>query len=262
MKKYLNYLKPIINNVIGQIIGTGIFALATAGVALLVSRQFSLTKLETWLLIFLALFIITTGFYLIYRKMNKKLPIYAPIDCDFHMIREERVHKWLNGNNYVHIRRYKIKALKNELTEYVDKFQWTGPEYRLLGGDGDYRVVVDEKPSNVFTVYRYIFNTPLNKGDVIELEAKWDAIGPAKPFFSTTIEEPTDELIMRVELFPKSGIRKVNCEEYSNIGAKCPPIHRKTEKLNSEGEYVWSVDKPKILHHYEINWVLKNNQSN
>lgn len=257
MKKYLNYLKPIINNVIGQIIGTGIFALATAGVALLVSRKYMFTNLEICLLILLVVIIVIVVSCFLFRRMNRRRPDYDTVDCNFHMIREVRVHKWVGENDYVHIRRYKIRSLKNGLTEYVDKFQWTGTDYTLKKGKGDYSIVVDPTPRNVFTVYRFLFKTPLDKGETIELEARWDAKGPAAPFFSTDIQEPTDELIMKVEIFPESGIKQVCCRVDRNIGAIDHPIETEIKNLDSEGKAEWTKTNPKILHHYEINWEIE-----
>ena len=185
--------------------------------------------------------------------MNRKQPYYNPITCDFHIIKEERVHEWINKDDYVHTRRYTLKPLRDGLTEYVDKFVWTGSSYKLSGGVGDYTVEEDARPKNVYTVYHFKFDMPLKKGETIDVEAKWEAKGPAKPFFSTTIEEPTDLLVMKVMLFPESGIKKVNCEVETHKGAKCPDEREKRD-LDSNGEYVWEVPKPKILHHYEINW--------
>lgn len=263
MNKNANRVKQIFDNVITIIISNAIIVLAStgsAGVALLVSRHLSFTNLETGLMISTSVLIILIVSYLIYRKKNKRIPIYAPIECDFHVIREERVHKWLNETDYIHKRRYELKALRNGLTEYVDKFQWTGKEYSLSGGDRYYSIEEDKQSRNVFTVYHFKFQRPMKKGETIRLEATWTAKGPAKPFFSTTIEKPTDTLVMSVMLFPESGVTEVNCEECSNIGAMLP-IDNTIQKLNSDGEYVWEL-KPKILHHYEINWTENNNNSN
>ena len=255
MTKDSNRLKQIFDNVIAKVISAGIVTIITSSISFFVSKKFGFTTREIWLLVLASVFFIIIVSYLVYRKMNRKLPKLPPIDSDFHVIREERVHKWINENDYIHKRRYTLQALKKGLTKYVDKFQWTGTEYSLSAGDGDYSVVEDQK-KNVFNVYHFEFK-PLKKGDTIEVEAIWKAKGPADPFFSTTIEKPTDILVMRVELFPESGIKTVNCEEDSNIGTMCPPINNHIEKLNSDGEYVWTVNKPDILHHYEINWNVK-----
>ena len=177
------------------------------------------------------------------------------MDCNFHMLREERVHKWIDKDNYIHKRRYKLKALKEGLTSYTDKFQWTGTEYKLSGGNHQYTVKPQDDSKDVFDVYDFKFTTPLKKGSEIEVEAMWTAKGPAKPFFSTTIEEPTDLLVMSLMLFPGCGVTQINCVTESYKGARIPIVSN-TETLNSDGEFSWQIKNPKLLHHYNINWKI------
>jgi hypothetical protein len=247
------YVKQVFDKIVVQLIWTIILAIVTAIVAYFISKKFQFTNLELGLMIIILVFIVSLSSYIIYRRRNKKLPDFNPIDCNFQMLREERVHRWLNKTEYIHKRRYTLKALRTGLTSYKDKFQWTGIEYTLSGGTKDYTVERVETSKNVFDQYIFKFKTPLNKGDVIEVEATWKAKGPAKPFFSTTIEEPTDLLVMSVMLFMESNIKEVNCEIESYKGARVPNEIKK-EKLNSDGEFIWQIKNPKLLHHYEINW--------
>lgn len=220
-----------------------------------ISRKFRFTNLEIGLAILLVIVVIAIGSYVIYRRNNKRLPLYDPLVCDFHMLKEERVHKWNDDNSYVHKRRYKLKALKNGLTYYPDKFHWTGTEFTLSGGNSDYSIEAESESKNIYNVYRFNFTTPLKKDDIIEVEAKWIAKGPAKPFFSTTIEEPTDLLILSVVLYPGCGITQVNCHTEGYKGAKTA-IDSQKAYLNSDGEFSWPIKNPKLLYHYEINWKL------
>ena len=260
MTKNPNHLKQIFDSMIVQVTSTVITILITGAISLFVSKQLHFTTREIWLLIIASVFFIIIVSYVIYRVVNKKLPKYDPIESDFRVICEERVHQWLSENDYVHKRRYTVKALRDGLTEYIDKFEWTGTEYQLRGGDGKYTVEEDELSRNVFTVYRFKFKKPLRKGQEIKLEAIWNAKGPAKPFFSTTIEKQTDTLIMKVKLFPQSGIKTINREVYNNIGAVLPNESNIID-LDSDGENTWVVSSPQILHHYEINWEVNNNLS-
>jgi len=259
MEKDLKYFRQILDKVIVQAIWTGIIALGGAITTFLIARKFQFSGLEITLMIFICVGIVAFLSYVIYRKSNRRLPLYNPVECDFRMIKEERVHRWKNETDYVHKRRYTLMSLRNGLTEYADKFQWTGTEYVLSGGNENYTIEKDMCTKNVFNLYHFKFTTPLKKNDVIEVEAIWDAKGPAKPFFSTTIEEPTDLLEMVVQLYPESGIKEVICEVESYKGAKLPYDIKKV-KLNSDGEYRWQVRNPRLLHHYEINWQINNNK--
>jgi len=68
------------------------------------------------------------------------------------------------------------------------------------------------------------FTKAMIKSDTLNLEASWLAMGPATPFFSTTIEEPTDLPVLAVVLYPESGVKKINCEIESYKGARVPNI--------------------------------------
>lgn len=253
MENDSNRLRQICDNVLARIISSAIIALITGLVTYCVSIKFEFTKLEVWLMVIVSVLFIFIVTYFFYRITNRNLPVYGPIDCDFRILREERIHRWVNENEYIHKRRYTLQAKRNGLTEYVDKFRWTGSGYTLSGGNDDYTVSEDSQLRNVFTVYRFKFSKPLKKRQIIRVEAQWLASGPAEHFFSTTIEEPTDYLVMKVALYPGSKVKKVNCEVCPNIGAKLPKDIFSAD-LDSDGEFSWEVPKPKFLHHYEINW--------
>ena len=251
-----NFLKSIGDKIIIQGLWTLICFIVAGLAAFLISRDFHFSTLEIVLggiIVFLLFGLIS---YLIYRRNNKRLPLFHAMDCNFEMIREERVHKWISQDAYIHKRRYRLKALKNGLTHYTDKFCWTGTEYSLSGGNAEYTVEQEHSYKNIFDVYNFKFTTPLKKNDIIELEAVWNAKGPAKTFFSTTIEEPTSLLIMTVMLFPGCGVTKINCDTESYKGARVPIVSSK-QTLNSDGEFTWTINNPKLLYHYEINWKLQ-----
>ncbi|NNV53872.1 hypothetical protein [Limnovirga soli] len=249
------YLKSIGDKIIVQTIWTIGVAIIGIVVTFLISTKLQFTTLDLILIVIIVLLLIGITSYAIYRRSNKSLPKFDVIDCNFRILREEKVHKWIDKDTYTHIRRYKLKALKGGLTNYTDKFQWSGSEYTLSGGNHKYKVIKLEDTKNLYNVYDFKFTTPLKKGGIIEVEARWVAKGPALPFFSTTIEEPTDLLIMTVMLFPESGITKINCDTESYKGAKIP-ILSDEKTLNSDGEYTWPIRDPKLLYHYEINWQL------
>jgi len=250
-----SYGKSLFDKFVVQILWTLLAAIFTGLSAFFLSRKFLFTDLEIVLSVIIAIFTTLTLSYIIYRRINKRLPVFSAIHPEFHMLREERIHKWINADNYTHKRRYTLKALKNGLSQYTDKFYWTGSEFTLKGGDSDYTVELEKKDKNIYNVYNFKFTSPLKKNCIIEVEASWEARGPAKPFFSTTIEEPTDLLVMTVMLYPGCGIKYINCDIESYKGARIPLISKK-EKLNTDGEYTWQVKNPKILHHYEINWKI------
>lgn len=253
MENINSYVKAIIDKLVVQILWTAAGGAIAVSAAYFVGRNYKFSILEIILCITLTVFCILLLSYIIYRRNTNKIAIYPVMEHDFIMIKEERIHRLISENSGSHKRRYKLKPTKNGLTEYVDKFQWTGGKYLLLGGGEDYTIEQNGKTKNVFDLYYFKFKKPLKKDGIIELEAEWQLEGSGKPFFSTLIEEPTEELVMKIIINSNLSIKYVNCEVEPCKGAKTAFKSDKV-KLNSDGEYEWKVTRPKLLFHYEINW--------
>ena len=90
----------------------------------------------------------------------------------------------------------------------------------------------------------------------MDTELIWDledTAAKAVPFFSATIEEPTDYLKLNLSLPCDIAVREVTCEVSSGIGAK-KPFSSKTIPLDRNGKATWEIRKPKLLYHYEMKW--------
>jgi hypothetical protein len=173
----------------------------------------------------------------------------------FKILKEEIIHEWVDEINYIHTRKYKLRALQADAGEWRDKFHWTGSKYTLTGSGPNYYIEIIPHDINVYNQYCFRFKKPLAKGEEIEVTAVWNAKGPAKPFFASTIEEPTELLIMDVRLYKASGIKEINCVTSSYKGNRNPE-ERECKALD-QGEFRWEIKSPKLLSCYEINWEEK-----
>jgi hypothetical protein len=93
----------------------------------------------------------------------------------------------------------------------------------------------------------------------IETEIVWNLEDPqsmAVPFFSATIDEPTDLLKMRLSLPPILGVREATGEVCSVATKKASSS--KTLQFDRNGILTWEVKNPLLLHYYEIKWVFPN----
>src|SRR5438876_609252 len=108
-----NYAKSLIDKILVQGLWTGCVAIAGAIATYFVSRKFNFSNLEIILFIIIVVMLVVTISYIIYRRTNRRLPVFDVMDCNFHMIREERIHRWLDEENYTHKRRYTLRAMKN-----------------------------------------------------------------------------------------------------------------------------------------------------
>ena len=73
------------------------------------------------------------------------------------------------------------------------------------------------------------------------------------PFLSATIEEPTDLLEFILKFSPEFDVKQATCETSVSIGAR-KPLESVVKYLDDHHELHWIINKPKLLHHYEVKW--------
>jgi hypothetical protein len=111
---------------------------------------------------------------------------------------------------------------------------------------------------NFFQHYEVNFGRFLNKGSEVNTEIVWslsDELHQAVPFISATIEEPTDVLRLNLETPVEWGLTEVVCEISSGQGAN-RPLSTHSLPFDDHGKVQWAIEKPKLLHHYEMRWTL------
>lgn len=197
-------------------------------------------------------------YVVLYRHISRHLPMFPRIDSDFRVIRKELSYKYLDRTHMVYSKKVKLKALRNGLDEYHDRYAWSGSgKVELRSMVSSQRLVTGDK-KNVWQLYVLKFPWTLKKGETIETEVNWDledTRNAAVPFASATVEEPTDCLVLSVSLPAALGVAEVTCEVSSGIGAK-KPFSSELRKLDRHGEMIWEIRKPKLLYHYEIKWMF------
>ena len=174
---------------------------------------------------------------------------------EFEILEKEIVHEYTSLDKLIHRRRFRILALKDDLDCYYDKFFWSGDDFTMRTDIPGHQVALSGKIS-LYDMYEYRFGKKLQKNEEIDLEVVWELNNSSQkaiPFFSTTIEEPTKVLIMILKIPPSSGIKKVVCYTSGTVGAK-KPFESEELSRDSNGDYSWKIQNPKLLYSYEINW--------
>jgi len=186
------------------------------------------------------------------QKYNKYKPVIPNFEGDYVILEKEITHKTISKTELFHQRRFKIKALRNSVYSFRDKFVWTGGQYKIYTNNKNHEIQQIGK-INFYDGYEVRFNKVLKKGDIEEIEVCWDLSdteGKAVPFFKTIIEEPTENLKMNLELPVEFKVTDAVCEVSftSNM-----PIECKTQKLKNN-RLVWEIPNPRLLYNYEIRW--------
>jgi hypothetical protein len=202
-------------------------------------------------------FCIVTLLILYIRKRSGRLqPYYPKLDFDFQITESELTYDHKDKNRMIYTKRKKIKALKNGLDRYLDRYHWTGVgQVNVKSAVADQELALTERRS-IWQFYEIKLPRPLNAGDEIQTEVVWeleDTEGKAVPFMSATIEEPTDKLKMNLMLPPELGVKKATQIVSMCIGAK-KPMQTADIEFNRHGELEFQENRPKLLYNYELRW--------
>ena len=190
-------------------------------------------------------------------RFNRHQPHFPSLDFDFLILEKCIEYDYQSSDCIVYRKRVKLKALKNGLETYPDKYHWTGSGMARIKSNIPEQEVRRTIKKNIWQFTEVRFPVMLNKGQTIESEVEWildDKNGSAVPFVSATIEEPTALLRIHVKIARSLGVRKVTREISGGIGAK-KPFESTEVALDGRGEYTWEVKRPRLLYHYEIKWV-------
>lgn len=201
-----------------------------------------------------ALGLLATGWA--YRRFRRYTPTFGPLDFDYLLVRKDVVYKRSDDGQVEYRRRFKLRALKNGLDRYTDKYHWTGSASGAPQAVTRGHTVFSTVRKNVWQFYEIRFPITLKRNQEIEAEVVWhfdDRDRAAVPFVSATIEEPTEHLTLSVTLPQALRIHSVIEECSSGIGAKTP-FDSRPQVLDSDGSRIYDVTDPQLFHHYEIKW--------
>ncbi|MGO9258878.1 MAG: hypothetical protein ACLQU1_21535 [Bryobacteraceae bacterium] len=193
-----------------------------------------------------------------YQKLSRFHPRFSRLDCDFRVVEKEIVFEYRDRTHITYRKRLLLKALRNGLDEYHDKYHWTGRGIVSMKSAIQEQEVHETFRKNVWQLYEIRFQKTLAKDEEIETEVIWelnDSDRKAVPFFSATIDEPTDLLKMKLSIPSDMGLREAVGEVSSSIVTK-KALSSKTLPFDRNGMVIWEIRKPQLFHHYEVKWVL------
>lgn len=186
---------------------------------------------------------------------DRDKPWYAPVRSDWVMVKKEMTYRYLSHTKLQYTKAMTIKARRPGLERYVDKFNWTGQGTMAISSMVPEHVVRLLGRRNIWRMYEVSFGRALRKNDRITLEVKWDLDDPesrAVPFFSQSINERTDVLVLKLRLPAEFSITRAYKTILPTIDA-LEPIST-IETAVDQGELDWVIRHPRLLHCYQISW--------
>lgn len=228
----------------------------TLGAALLFVGVWIRERPLGWFLLGLGLGILLT--YLIKLVYAKVFPVphFQALECDFMLCKKVITFRYVDRDKAIYSKRLTVRALRSGLEAYRDKYRWTGataPQLRTTIPGQSIRVLGKR---NVWDFYEIAFPNVLRKKDQAEVEVVFElgSALSATPFVSATIDEPTLCLEFNLALPEAWKVPDCVCEVSSGMTSRIP---LRSEVLPLEaGKIKWTIQDPKLLHHYEIRWQL------
>lgn len=152
------------------------------------------------------------------------------------------------------VRRMHIRALRDHVEDYIDRFIWTaGPTSIPVGNENVTRTERLAR-AGIWTFFKADFGRSLRRGNEYEFEVRWPPIenwAESSPFVSTSTEEPTHELVFELRLPAGTG-KKVLAETMRGIEALYPFDCQELELDN--GRCTWRINRPPLYTHFRLRW--------
>jgi hypothetical protein len=172
----------------------------------------------------------------------------------FHVIEKTISHTYHDLVHITHERKWRLRALRDDVTLWEDKYLWTGSGRMSMASRVAGQTIVYTVKQNIWQWYEVRLEKPLRNGEETTVHVAWDLYDDghtARPFISTRIEEPTDALRMHLAACPELDAREVICETRAGIDANVT-LSSERVTLDAQNSYVWTIDSPKLHTFYEL----------
>jgi hypothetical protein len=214
----------------------------------------ALSVLEWVLLAILLLTYVAIGANYVLRRRGYNRYWYPRARPRYEILREEI--SYVVGKDHIlsYSRRFRVKALEDNIDDFIDQFVWTGGAAGVpLPGVG-VTTVEPRLQAGIWTYYTARFPRHLKKGETHEFVVTWPPIKnwlDSSPFVSSSTDLPTRELTFIIDI-PTEAIRAAAFgEEMRSIESAFP---MNTVDLSFDrGRLQWSP-RTKLYRHYRVRW--------
>lgn len=186
---------------------------------------------------------------------------YPPYDFNFVVLSKHITYTRDSVGTVTFKRKLKVKALRSGLDGFADRYLWTGGDASLPTVVSGAAAVLkmEDRPGSIWTFFEVSFGRNLNLGEEFEYEVQQvldDSQIRSRPFFSTSLEEPTRELIMELHLPADLNVHRCVTETLRGIESMYPFNSEEQELDSIANGYMlkWRVKSPKLYHHYRVHW--------
>jgi hypothetical protein len=184
-----------------------------------------------------------------------------PSDEDVEVVLKEIVYEYsLDEKTMRQWKRMKVKALRNGVAHFTDRYRWTGSGVCIVQSLTTGFEVVNQRKEEIEEIWDYFdvkFPHPLHKGEEFDFTLQWELVDKEKlavPFLSTMIERETMHLLMQVKLPRELAPKRAYCYVFANYLETLPVETHDIQYSPATGCIHYEVPQPKKFHKYTIRW--------
>jgi hypothetical protein len=191
---------------------------------------------------------------------------YPKVTFRYEILLRSCTYRITSDNTLQYSKRIRLRALQNQLDDYVDKVNWSGGDIALPQGDTNvYGISPVTDRVGMWTFYRVHFGRTLAKGEEIEFELTWRPIENwmrSRPFVAMSTDEPTHQLEFHIQIPPralvkpsggdKAGARVVF--EHLRAVESLIPFKSEESAFDDNGHFARVIKRPMLYRYFKVRW--------
>ena len=254
-----------VESVLGALFAWLLTAASSAVVFFFVSRPWTVLQEVRWLLGAS----IGSAFGLLVLWWRRRRPViyryeYPPVTFRYEVLLRSCHYRIAPDGELRYWKRLRLKALQNQMTDYIDKVNWSGGPISLPRNDGSIEGIspVTDRVG-MWTFYRVHFGRTLAKGEEIEFVLTWPSISDwvdSRPFVAMSTDEPTHRLEFHVQIPPaalKPSPDGSGCQavfEHLRAVESLIPFRSQVTEFDENGRLNWVVNRPRLYRYFKVRW--------
>ena len=192
----------------------------------------------------------------IYIRTFKRQSIIPKFQCDYDVIKREVTFEYGKDCSHYSLNLIAKSNIKG-LNRIKGKYTWSGSAPATIECATRHCKIIPLTRKDSFIEYEVELRKSFRKGARVECQVIGTMPDPDHtfiPFFSTRINEYTDELTINIHIPPEYNVREIICEEIA-ITRGCNE-ESVINYLDENGKFKWVIPHPKLFSVYSVRWEL------
>lgn len=183
---------------------------------------------------------------------------------NYKVLKKTISYKRTDEDKLIYKRSLEIQSLANRLESVNDKFIWTGVHDKPLkitpdkdeNGRVNIKKITKKSRIGIWSYFSMELLNHMTKGEKQTIAYKWPMISNcslSSPFFSSSTDELTKSLELKLSLGKEYANQQIICEEFRAIESDYK-ISSVVHNLDESGSYTWNIPRIKRFRYYRIRW--------